>query len=45
MEQVEQIPIREVTRVGRYVAMKMGPVIVEFYIDRQYSEETEKERR
>ena len=63
MNQVRGIPIKDVRRIGRYVAMKTCPVLVEFchkadadyllsnrsnlprgvYIDKQYSEETERE--
>ena len=65
MNQVRGIHIKDVRRIGRYVAMKTHPVLVEFchkadddyllsnhtnlpqgvYIDKQYSEETEREQR
>ena len=64
MNQARGIPIKDVRCIGRYVAMKTYPVLVEFchkadadyllsnrsnlprgvYIDKQYSEETERER-
>ena len=65
MDQACKIPIKDVTRLGRYVAMRTRPVLVEFchkgdveyllsnrthlpkgvYVDKQYSAETERERR
>ena len=65
MNQARNIPIKDVTRLGKYTALRNRPVLVEFcyksdaeyllmnrkelpqgvYVDKQYSEETEKERR
>ena len=65
MQQARQIPIKDMSRIGKYAPMKTQPVLVEFYhksdaefllsngthlpqgvyIDHQYSDETEKERR
>ena len=63
MEQARRISIKDVTHLGKYVAMKTCPVLMEFchkgdaevllsnrthlpqgvYVDRQYSDETERE--
>ena len=65
MDQARKIPIKDIARIGRYSAMRMRAVLVEFYyksdalyllgnrthlpngvfIDRQYSDKTERERR
>ena len=65
MQQARIIPIKDVKQIGRYVAMKTHPVLMEFchkadaefllsnrshlpkgvYINKQYSDETECERR
>ena len=65
MDQARKIPIKEISRIGKYTAMRTRSVLVEFYyksdamfllenrshlpkgvfVDKQFSEETEKERR
>ena len=65
MDQARKIPIKDVTRLGKYTAMRNRSILVEFYyksdalyllsnrtnlpkgvfIYKQYSDETEKERR
>ena len=65
LNQARNIPIKDVSRLGRYFATRNRPVLVEFYhktdvefilfnrrelpkevyVDKQYSDETEKERR
>ena len=65
MNQARNIPIKDVTRLGRYIALRNRPVLVEFcfksdaeyllmnrkelpqgvFVDKQYSDDTEKERR
>ena len=64
MQQAHQIPIKDVSRIGKYAPLRTHPVLVEFYhksdaefllsnrshlpqgvyINRQYSDETKKER-
>ena len=65
MNQARNIPIKDVTRLGKYTALRNRPVLVEFcyksdaefllmnrkelpqgvFVDKQYSEDTERERR